>query len=965
MRRLPLFVLIAALVAVLGWLMLRIRDDGIADDALRLARADLDAGRAAEAVSRLTPIADRRPDRGDVAYWLGAAASAVGDREAAFAALRRVPADDPIARQAALSLGRLELEIGRFRPAEESLTRALAGGGPIADQAREALGRLYDLSGRVPDRRALLLREAEGRNDPVEPLRSLWAMDGVGFPVDGVRQVLDDLARRSPDDDRLKLARAAMALRAGALDEADRLLIECEAAAPDDPLVARQRLLWARAADRPDAAARAARLVPAAALSPSERHALRHWLAARSGDREAERAALGAWLEADPAAIAALDRLAGIESEAGDAGRASELRRRKADVEAARERLRAAFAGPDPSPRAAEIARDCQAAGRRDEARLWWLLAARGATDAAARTLAEDEARKLAARPEADGPPAAATVADWLGPTLESSTADESVATASPVPGYVDDAPARGLTFTFDNGKSDLRQLPETMSGGVGLLDYDGDGWLDVYAVQGGPFPPPPSSPCADRLFRNRGDGTFEDVSERAGLTKLPGGYGHGVAVGDFDGDGHADLFITRWRRYALYRNRGDGTFEDATETVGLGGDRDWPTSAAFADLDGDGDLDLYVCHYLRWDESNPARCPAPDGRGLSYCDPRDFPAIGDRLYRNDGGRFVDVTEEAGIVDPDGRGLGVVAADLDDDGLVDLFVANDTTSNLFFRNLGGMRFAEQGMEAGLAASGRGGYLAGMGIACGDLDGDGRVDLAVTNFHGESTTLYHNHGGGLFSDRSVPSGLAAATRYVLGFGLAALDADGDGRLDLAQANGHVNDYSPAIRYAMPTQLFLGDDRGRLRDVSAEAGAPWSVPLVGRGLAAGDLDGDGRPEILVTADAAPLACFHQISSPGRNVEFRLVGKESNRDGVGARLTVTAGGRRQTAVRFGGGSYQSAGSPFVHFGLGPAATIDRLEVAWPSGRVDVFENLDADRLYQITEGNPVPRELRRMRR
>jgi hypothetical protein len=963
MRRLPLIVLLIAIAVGLGWLLLRIRDDGLADEAVRLARADLEAGRDAEAVARLAPIAARRPDLGDVAYWLGAASWSAGDRDAAAASFRRVPAEDPMTRQAALALGRLEMETGRFRPAEEALERAVAGGGPIADQAREALGRLYDLSSRPRERRALLLREAEGKNDPVEPLRALWAMEGIGFPVDGVRQALDELAGQAPDDDRLKLARANMALRAGALDEADRLLTECETAAPGDPLVARARLLWARSADRPDVAARAAKLVPTAALSTSERHALRVWLAARSGDREAERAPLEDWLKADPAALAALDRLAGLESEAGNADRATELRRRKAEVEAARDRLRAAFAGPDPARLAAEIARDAQAAGDRDEARLWHLLAARDATSPADRTRAEDEARKLTARAEADDP--SLTVADWLGPLLDRSPTADAVATSPTVPEYIDDAPTRGLAFTFDNGRSDLRQLPETMSGGVGLIDYDGDGWLDVYAVQGGPFPPPPSSLCADRLFRNRGDGTFEDVSERSGLSKLPGGYGHGVAVGDFDGDGHADLFVTRWRSYALYRNNGDGAFEDVTAAHGLEGDRDWPTSAAFADLDNDGDLDLYVCHYLRWDESNPQRCPSPDGRGLSYCDPRDFQAIGDRLFRNDGGRFIDVTDEAGIVDPDGRGLGVVAADLDDDGLVDLFVANDTTSNLFFRNLGGMKFAEQAIEAGLAASGRGGYMAGMGIACGDLDGDGRVDLAVTNFHGESTTLYHNHGGGLFSDRSGPSGLAAATRYVLGFGLAALDADGDGRLDLAQANGHVNDYSPAIRYAMPAQLFLGDDRGRLRDVSSQAGPAWSLPLVGRGLAVGDLDGDGRPEILVTADGAPLACFHQETSPGRNVEFQLVGTKSNRDGVGARLTLTAGGRRQTAVRFGGGSYQSASTPRVHFGLAGANRIDRLEVAWPSGRVDAFDDLDADRVYRIVEGEPKPQEIRPTRR
>ena len=366
------------------------------------------------------------------------------------------------------------------------------------------------------------------------------------------------------------------------------------------------------------------------------------------------------------------------------------------------------------------------------------------------------------------------------------------------VPTFVDDALRRGLVFTFDNGRSAKRQLPETASGGVGVLDFDGDGWLDIYAVQGGPFPPAPGPPpFGDRLFRNRGDGRFEDATVSSGLAALPGGYGHGVAVGDFDNDGRPDLFVTRWRSYALYHNLGQGRFEDVTTRAGLGGDRDWPTSAAWADLDNDGDLDLYVCHYLKWDAVNPTLCvdPSNPGTGTSTAIRAAFPALPDRVYRNDGGRFVDVTEQAGIVDRDGRGLGVVAADLDGDGKTDLFVANDTTANYFFHNRGGCRFSEQGLESGLATNAGGGYLAGMGVACGDFDGDGQVDLAVTNFFNESTTLYHNHGGGNFSDRSTAAGLAASTRQVLGFGLVALDANNDGRLDLVQANGHVNDLRP--------------------------------------------------------------------------------------------------------------------------------------------------------------------------
>ena len=294
-------------------------------------------------------------------------------------------------------------------------------------------------------------------------------------------------------------------------------------------------------------------------------------------------------------------------------------------------------------------------------------------------------------------------------------------------PRFTDDAEEAGLRFFHDNGHTrKYPPPPETMCGGVGLLDYDGDGWLDVYAVQGGPFPPTDSARGdGDRLFRNRGDGTFEDATERAGIASFPRGYGHGVAVGDYDNDGRPDLFVTRWHSYALYRNRGDGRFEDVTSQAGLGGDRDWPTSAAFADLDGDGDLDLYVCHYLFYDPGNPKLCEHPDSPSNHECMPRDFPSLPDHVFRNDNGRFVDVTSQAGFVDPDGRGLGVVAADLDDDNKIDLYVANDMSANYLFHNLGGFPVRGDGRRSpGRPSAPDGLYKSGMGIACGDLDGDG-------------------------------------------------------------------------------------------------------------------------------------------------------------------------------------------------------------------------------------------------
>ncbi len=358
---------------------------------------------------------------------------------------------------------------------------------------------------------------------------------------------------------------------------------------------------------------------------------------------------------------------------------------------------------------------------------------------------------------------------------------------------------------------------------------------------------------------------------------------------------------------------------------------------------------------------SRPAALRHAGGRQNGYCDPRLLPPLPDHVFRNDAGRFVDVTTEAGIVDRDGRGLGVVAADLDDDGRVDLFVANDTTANFFFRNEGGFRFTEEGLESGLAASASGGNLAGMGVACGDFDGDGRRDLAVTNYLGESTTLYHNHGEGRFSDRAAAAALAAPTRFVLGFGLAALDANNDGHLDLAQANGHVDDYRPAVPYLMPAQLFLGDGAGKLVDVSDRAGMPWRRPRLGRGLAVGDLDNDGRSDVLIVAQNAPLALLHnQSASPNHFVTLALEGTASNHDAVGARVAVTVSGKTQVAMRFGGGSYLSASDHRLHFGLGPAQKVDRVEVTWPTGRRDCYQGLAADAGYRLREGDPAPKPL-----
>jgi tetratricopeptide (TPR) repeat protein len=936
---------------------------------LRQAELAYIAKRYVEAGARLARLARSWPKRGEVAYWLGSSEMIQGHDEAALEAWGRVPDEAREAQLAALARGRLATKTGRYALAETCLARARRGGGDMGDEARRLLGNIHWMTGRRDEYLSYLEREVEGMRDPSETLRILWSVDYDPYPMDGVRLVLETANRTAPEDDRVWLALADLETRAGRFEEAGNWLAKCERARPDDRAVWRVRLTWAKAAGRPDEVVRAAAHLPATSFTQAGVLELRAWMAERSGDRKAERAALESLIALDPVDAAAVERLADLAVQDGKRERVAELRRRKADIETVRESYRQLINQPELAPRVAELARAAEALGRRFDAKAWWRIAAHRDPSL------EGEAAAARARlAKAEPPPAASggSLADLLGPLRAPGGDRDAVAGHLSVPTFDEDGERRGLVFTFENGITDLRQIPETMSGGVAVIDFDGDGWLDIYAVQGGPFPPRTGSlPFGDRLFRNCGDGRFEDATASSGLAALPGGYGHGVAVGDFDNDGRPDLFITRWGSYALYHNLGQGRFEDFTTRAGLGGEREWPTSAAWADLDNDGDLDLYVCHYLKWDTANPVLCgyPGNPAAGNTYCDPRGFPALPDHVFRNDGGRFVDVTKEAGIVDPDGRGLGVVAADLDADGKIDLFVANDTTSNYFFHNRGGFRFTEEGLESGLATNAGGGYLAGMGVAYGDFDGDGRLDLAVTNFLNQSTTLYHNHGGGIFSDRSVAAGLAAATRPVLGFGLAALDANNDGHLDLAQANGHVGDYRPANPYAMTAQLFLGDGAGKLFDVSDRAGPPWRVLRLARGLATGDFDNDGRIDILLVCENAPLALLRNRAAPqdqkltaagGHFLMLKLEGSGSNRDAVGARVAVTVAGRTQVTERFGGGSYLSASDGRLHFGLGPATKVDRVEVTWPSGRRDRYHGRAADAGYRLREGDPEPKPL-----
>jgi tetratricopeptide (TPR) repeat protein len=949
------------------------------------ARRALAEERFALARQPLARLAAWWPGRGEIELPLGVCEQAAGRIDAAVAAWSRIPTASPLFDEAALKRGEAEMDRGRLAAAEAVFKDALSHPGPRAPEVRHDLMQLFWQEGRLDEARALIERnwDAYGRAlgalsaPAITNLRAHLSLDLEVYAVGRVDSLLTAAAAAAPTDERVWLARANLAMRSGKLAEARRWLESCLASRPDDRVVCATALELAMAADDGELAVRAASRLTTADLTPGKVAHTRAWFAARRGDRHLEQMILEDHLTHEPGDAVAIERLAELAISARQFARAAEHRCRKAELDRGR-RLYATKVGNDFKADARELAKLADTLGR-------WFEAAAFLTMVVKLDPGEDKARERLAQlqrtrlcPSLE--PAPQPLADVAGGLLSFSAAAAAPRTDSTWSvAFQDDAEAVGLRFAFENGRSPSRQLPETMSGGVGLLDYDGDGWLDVYAVQGGPFPQPGDgefrqgdergrsshAEFGDRLFRNKRDGTFEDVTVRAGLAAFAGGYGHGVAVGDVDNDGDPDLFITRFGKYALYLNRGDATFEDATARWGLGGYRDWPTSAAFADLDGDGDLDLYVCHYVAWDPRHPRLCGNASGGPISYCVPHLLDPVPDHVFRNDGSRFHEVTASAGFTDPDGRGLGVLAGDLDGDGRVDVFVANDGTANFLFRNLGGFRFEETGLSAGVAANAEGGYQAGMGIACGDLDRDGRFDLVVTNFYGESTTFFRNLGDGLFGDHTTEIGLREPTRYMLGFGTAFLDVDNDGYLDLATTNGHVNDVRPIFPYAMPAQLLVGRGDGRLIDVSDRAGTVWQVPRIGRGLAAGDIDNDGRVDLVMLAQDGPLALFHNRSATNRSaghfVTILLEGSTSNRDAVGAKVIVQAGGRRQVAQRLGGGSYQSASEPRLHFGLGDAATIELLEVQWPSGRVDHRRDLGADTGYHLREGDSRARPLK----
>ncbi len=521
-------------------------------------------------------------------------------------------------------------------------------------------------------------------------------------------------------------------------------------------------------------------------------------------------------------------------------------------------------------------------------------------------------------------------------------------------PKLVDATEESGITFEHRHGGCGAHFFVEQIGGGVVLADFDRDGWLDVVLLSGAALSGCPSEGRDwTRFYRGVGGGRFVDASISAGLVDV--GYAIGGAAGDVDGDGDDDLFVSCYGRNRLYLND-RGRFTEVAGRAGLA-DGAFSTSAAFLDYDRDGDLDLYVANYVLYDSRREKTC---EQRGIpTYCVPQDYRAVPDRLFQNDGsGKFTDVTVAAGLLSPRGRGLGVATADYDGDGAIDIYVANDATDNLLFHNRGDGTFEEVGLVAGVALSEDGEMENGMGTDWGDFDGDGRLDLVVTNFESETNSLYRNLGGGLFEDVSYRSGTGRHSYPYLGWAAIFADFDLDGGLDLFVANGHVFEnveaFQPQSRAAQENLLFRYAGSGKFDRVSAADSPALAAVANSRGAAAGDLDNDGDEDIIVSNWAGRCHVFrNETKRAGHWLGVRCVGKTTNRSAIGARIVLSAGGRQQVREVRSGGSYLSQNDLRVLFGLGSASRIDSLTVRWVGGKTERFDVRGLDRYFEAVEG------------
>ena len=546
----------------------------------------------------------------------------------------------------------------------------------------------------------------------------------------------------------------------------------------------------------------------------------------------------------------------------------------------------------------------------------------------------------------------AGVLAPGVGSAQQPSSSNATTVTFHQVP-----ASESGITWAHENAMSDERHLPETVGAGCAFFDYDNDGWMDIYLVNSGPSDfYKPKKEVRNALYRNNQDGTFTDVTEKAGVSG--GRFGMGVAAADYDGDGDSDLYVTSYGRNLLYRNNGDGTFTDAAKEAGLDIEG-WFTHALWFDSDNDSDLDLFVSSFVSYSLAEAKYCGDNSIGRRHYCIPRSFKPTTSRLFQNDGnGSFTDVSDESGITSVEGKAFGAVATDINNDGHLDLFVANDTVPNFLFVNQGDGTFEEEGLLMGVAYSDAGNARSGMGVDATDYDGDGWQDLFVANIDQEMFSLYRNLEGADFQDASLE--VRRATRLLSGWGLKFFDYDNDGDPDLILSNGHpddmINMFKPLVTYQEPLVLLenLGDD---YENVSARAGKVFAKKFASRGLATGDYDNDGNLDVLVSNNGEPPLLLRNDGGSENNwIGLKLQPTASNPEGVGALITWESGGVKRRRLRTGGGSYLASHDPREILGLGDARSADSIEIQWPSGKVDQLEDVPVGKYSIVVEGKGI---------